>query len=332
MISALEWRAVFADLDALPPDASPQARAERGRQLERVLHAMLAEADLSPRLAYRPKGEEIDGSFVISERTMLLEAKWTAAPQPASALYQFIGKINGKLVGTIGLFVSMSGVSSDAVDALIAGKQLNLILMDGDDLRAIASDDIAIDSAIRAKLRAAAETGAPFFPVAPGAHQHPVEDTRELVLVEGRLDARILSTLIESWGTRAEVQTVVPVGGPSNFVPIADALVAQADRAQQLVIVAEGDQAGAQRLIEQGLQKREIEAEVLMVEPSLEVALGLVGPGPGTEERQRQRLMALDDQEIILRIQGALGGARGAAALPAQVGKLFSRLGINPEL
>ncbi|MEU9808688.1 hypothetical protein [Mycobacterium sp. NPDC050853] len=42
--------------------------------------------------------------------------------------------------------------SPDAIDALIAGKRLNLILMGGDDLRAIARDDIAIDTAIRAKL------------------------------------------------------------------------------------------------------------------------------------------------------------------------------------
>lgn len=99
MTSALEWRVTFAALDALPLAASAQEKAARGRQLERVLHAMLDEADLSPRLAYRPKGEEIDGSFVISERTMLLEAKWTADPQPASALYQFIGNGRSPIAG-----------------------------------------------------------------------------------------------------------------------------------------------------------------------------------------------------------------------------------------
>jgi hypothetical protein len=47
----------------------------------------------------------------------------------------------------------MSGLSPDAIDALTAGNQLNLILMDGDDLQAIVRDDIAIDTAIFAKLR-----------------------------------------------------------------------------------------------------------------------------------------------------------------------------------
>jgi hypothetical protein len=61
--------------------------ATRGRRLEEILHEMLDDAGLSPRLAYRPKGEEIDGSFVIAEQTLLLEAKWTQEPQSASALY-----------------------------------------------------------------------------------------------------------------------------------------------------------------------------------------------------------------------------------------------------
>jgi hypothetical protein len=76
---------------------------------------------------------------------MLLEVKWRVDPQPASTLYQFMGKVNGKLVGTIGLFVSMSGFSPDAVDALVAGKELNLILMDGDDVRALVRGDIGIE-------------------------------------------------------------------------------------------------------------------------------------------------------------------------------------------
>ena len=323
MTSVLNWRAEFADLDALPPDATPAEKAKRGRRLEKILHAMLDDAGLSPRLAYRPKGEEIDGSFVIAERTMLLEAKWTSDPQPASALYQFTGKISGKLVGTVGLFVSMCGVSPDAIDALIAGKQLNLILMDGDDLRAIVRDDITIDAAIRAKLRVAAETGAPFFAVEPGAQRRRAEDTRELVLVEGRMDESILSAVIGSWGTRAERQSVVPVGGPSNFARTAEALLAQSDKAQELFVIADGDQNQVKPRIQQGLDERGIKAKIVIVEPSLEAALGILEPG--TEQLQRRRLLILEDQEILSRIQYSLG----AGNVPGQVDKLFSLLGIR---
>lgn len=322
MTSVNDWRAEFADLDALPPDANPTEKAKRGRRLEKILHAMLDDAGLSPRLAYRPKGEEIDGSFVIAERTMLLEAKWTSDPQPASALYQFTGKISGKLVGTVGLFVSMSGVSPDAVDALIAGKQLNLILMDGDDLRAIVRGDITIDAAIRAKLRVAAETGAPFFAVDPGARRRS-EDAREVVLVEGRIDEHILTAVIQSWGTRAERQSVVPVGGPSNFARTAEVILAQSDTAPKLVVVADGDQATVKSRIQQDLNARGIKAKIVLVEPGLESALGILEPG--TEQRRRREILTLADQEILSRIQWALG----AAEFPGQINNLFSLLGIR---
>lgn len=42
--------------------------------------------------------------------------------------------------------------SPDAIDALIAGKRLNLIFMGGRRSRAIARDGITVDTAIRAKL------------------------------------------------------------------------------------------------------------------------------------------------------------------------------------
>ncbi|MDP7706937.1 restriction endonuclease [Mycobacterium sp. TY815] len=323
MTSVLDWRAEFAVLDALPPDATPTEKAKRGHRLEKILHAMLDDAGLSPRLSYRPEGEEIDGSFVIAGRTMLLEAKWTAEPQPASALYQFTGKISGKLVGTVGLFVSMSGVSPDAIDALIAGKQLNLILMDGDDLRAIARDDITIHAAIRAKLRVAAETGAAFFAVGAGAPRRRAEDTREVVLVEGRIDEHILSAVIRSWGTRAERQSVVPVGGPSNFGPTAEALLPHSVTVPKFVVVADGDQTGVKARIQRDLADRAIKAKVVIVEPGLESALGILEPG--TEQRRRRELRVLDDQVILSRIQYSLETGR----VPAQVNELFSLLGIR---
>ncbi len=46
----------------------------------------------------------------------------------SSSLYQFKGKVEGKLTGTVGLFFSMSGYSTDAVQALLVGKDLNLVL------------------------------------------------------------------------------------------------------------------------------------------------------------------------------------------------------------
>jgi hypothetical protein len=126
--SGSDWQGRYARLLALPTASSRAAKQRRGREFERVLYDMLAEADMDPRSSYRPAGEEIDGSFLHPGRTMLFEAKWTSDPVPASTLYQFRGKLEGKLTGTLGVFISIGGYSADAVDALVAGKSLNLVL------------------------------------------------------------------------------------------------------------------------------------------------------------------------------------------------------------
>jgi len=118
---------------------------------------MFEDAAMVPRTSYRPSGEEMDGSFEFRGRVMLLEAKWTKGPMPASSLCQFKGKIDGKLVGTLGMFMSMGGYSPEAVDALVAGKSLNLIMFDSEDMQAIATaDGASLDRAIGIKLCAAA--------------------------------------------------------------------------------------------------------------------------------------------------------------------------------
>jgi hypothetical protein len=78
--------------------------------------------------------------------------------------------------------------------------------------------------------------------------------------------------------------------------------------------------------LQQGLDNRGIKAKILIVEPSLESALGILEPG--THQRQRREVLVLDDKEILSRIQYTLE----AEELPVQVHKLFSLLGISiPE-
>jgi hypothetical protein len=119
---------------------------------------------------------------------------------PASSIYQFRGKVEGKLVGTIGVFISMSGFSADAVNVLVAGKIINTILFDGDDVRTVATGQIGISAALDQKLRAAAESGTPFLPlrdpvsgrlVQVADREVGVRPTR-MVIVEGHFDALLV--------------------------------------------------------------------------------------------------------------------------------------------
>lgn len=137
----------------------------RGFKFERLLNSMLSEEKLSPRTSYKTQGEQIDGSFMFGQNIYLLEAKWHKDELPASKIYEFKGKVDGKLIGTIGIFISMSGFSKDAVDALLYGKTVNVILFDRDDIEACFQGKNGFTQVLSTKIRKAAEEGTAYYPV-----------------------------------------------------------------------------------------------------------------------------------------------------------------------
>lgn len=276
-----DWRVTLAALDALDSMKDVLARRRRGHAFERVLHSTFEEASMEPRSRFRPTGEEIDGSFMHRGRPMLFKAKWTNDRIPASALYAFRGKIDGKLAGTLGVFISMGGFSPDAVDALIAGKAVNLILFDGNDIRKISqSDGMNIDAAIDFKLRAAAEEGTPLIPLPEPPAIAEKKPAGPLIIVEGPRDVILLQALSNAQNGPAQV-TFMPAGGRLNQPIVALAQVGRIPSVSKLAIVADGDGRGKEvrHQIETNLADagwpQDVELQVIVVEPDLETALGL---------------------------------------------------------
>lgn len=142
-----------------PSDADVAWFRKRGFEFEKILKNCLSSEGLDPRSSYKTDGEQIDGSFFLDGSVFLLEAKWHKDELPASSIYQFKGKVDGKLVGTIGVFISMSGYSKDAVDALTLGKSLNVILFGKEDIDAAISGASSFKKVLKSKLRIAAEEG-----------------------------------------------------------------------------------------------------------------------------------------------------------------------------
>ena len=243
---------------------------------------------------------------------MLLELKWHKARQPASALFQFTGKVAGKLVGTIGLFVSISGYSPDAVDALVVGKSINIVLMDGDDIRAVVHGNVEFEDLLRRKLRAAAEAGTPFVPWNEATFAASAEPKgRQVVLTEGRLDERILRVVSARWGEWSDQQTFMPVAGPRNFAPVVETLVPMLASPAAFVVVAEagGDGGAIRRRIEEDLAQRVPGADVhvVVLDPDLEVLVGLFRPGEFASGRRK--VLDLSDELLRQRLEQALPSA-----------------------
>ncbi|MCP2317940.1 Restriction endonuclease [Nocardia amikacinitolerans] len=322
------WRAWFGAAHTLPSSATKEEKANRGREFEAALIEMFTEADLAPRSSYRPLGEEIDGSIWLDGRTYLFEAKWTTAVHPASSLYQFKGKVEGKLTGTIGLFFSMSGYSTDAVEALVAGKELNIVLFDGADVGLVVEGQIDIAKAIRWKLRAAAESGTPYLPLNDLLRSARLGTTVGLpprtVFVEGRFDELVF----EYWrDVRNAVQPVqlMATAGPGNMARMIDAVLQIAGEDMPFTAILEEDPAGrrsgreVQELVDQ-TNAAGGRAQLLWIPGSLEECMGLNDSGGRPSWRLRrdrlvQRLEQVDLDERV-RLHPELAPVLDAVGIP----------------
>ncbi|MDO3679733.1 TOPRIM nucleotidyl transferase/hydrolase domain-containing protein [Paenibacillus ehimensis] len=288
----------------LAADADAAAKRRRGFDFERMLNKLFTLEQLEPRTGYRPSGEQIDGSIYLDGRTYLLEAKWHADPQPASTLYQFKGKVEGKLAGTIGIFISMSGYAEDAVDALVLGKALNIILFDRRDLDAAICRGIGFKNVLKFKLRKAAEEGAIYFPsegelvtaqkkdaveidhlrfdptTGGVLATQPVDDAEAdlLIVCEGDTDRVVIATLSErilgNAGSNRSIKIIVAMG-KITIPRVANALWNTFYSASKVLIVADGDgdPAATKDMLVKGLEFDEWIS--VIPNPSIEVWLDL---------------------------------------------------------
>jgi hypothetical protein len=135
----------------------------RGYAFEAFLKKLFDAYGLMARASFRNTGEQIDGSFVLHNETYLLEAKWQNSPTAADDLHTFEGKLGQKATWSRGLFISISGFSTDGLSAFGKGKRI--ICVDGLDLSEVLRNQLSLVDVLAAKIRLAAETGKPFVSV-----------------------------------------------------------------------------------------------------------------------------------------------------------------------
>jgi len=139
---------------------APQAR---GYAFETFLKSLFEVYGLNPREAFRIRGEQIDGSFVLANETYLLEAKWESVLTGVADLHIFHGKLEQKAAWARGLFLSHAGFSEDGLSAWGRGKRV--VCMDGFDLYEMLQRSLPLDHVLDRKIRRAAETGMAFVRV-----------------------------------------------------------------------------------------------------------------------------------------------------------------------
>lgn len=182
-------------------DVNPQ---RRGYLFEKLILSVLGVVGLAPRASYRPKGEQVDGSFFWHGQTFLFEAKWVKEPVHAADIYSFKGKVDGKFHTTSGIFISFSGFSTDIADVLAHGKTLNILLFDEEDVKLLFNGQISFIELLEFKLRHAGETG--------------VINARFELKVEAKAIANDVPTRIVKLDPGSEIKNKLEERGTTGFI------------------------------------------------------------------------------------------------------------------
>ncbi|MFA5746800.1 MAG: restriction endonuclease [Candidatus Paceibacterota bacterium] len=132
---------------------------QRGFEFEKFLHKLFESYGFNPRPSFRLVGEQIDGSLDFDGSTYLIEARWRNQQAAFADLLTLQGKVERKAQWSRGIFISMSGFTSDGLQAFIKGSRTSIIGITGQDIYLVLNQQKNLKDLIRFRVRRAAETG-----------------------------------------------------------------------------------------------------------------------------------------------------------------------------
>lgn len=249
-------------------DGKTYSEQQRGFEFEKLIFSVLQNEELEPRASYKPEGEQVDGSFFWQGQTFLLEAKWVKKPLPASSIYAFKGKLDGKFHTTSGIFISVNGYNNDVEDALKFGKSLNIILFDTTDIPLIFNGVVPFTEILKFKLRQAGDTGSLQVPyelkekaekisnpesieilnprtTSELQLKKPIQIDDLLVFVEGKSDIMVIDNLIQPLIKNYNFSyKIVALNGANNIRQLPSLLNIYGDyhETKAVIIILDNDQ------------------------------------------------------------------------------------------
>lgn len=159
IISQNELKEIFLNLfSGKDSDGKAINAQKRGYLFEEFLKKLFLNEGIEVTEPFKILGEQIDGSIKYEGEHYIIEAKWNDNWSASDSLYQFAAKVEGKLYGR-GLFISVNGFSPDSVQALMNGKALRTILIDGGDIVPIIEGMYTLKEMLDNKIKAAQTMG-----------------------------------------------------------------------------------------------------------------------------------------------------------------------------
>lgn len=110
----------------------------RGYELERLFTRLMRLFNIEAHEPFKIVGEQIDGAIKYEGHYYLVELRWREEKADQQAIAGLYLKVEGKLEAR-GLFVSMNGYSDQVLQSLPRGKEIKVLLLDGQHLANVLS-------------------------------------------------------------------------------------------------------------------------------------------------------------------------------------------------
>lgn len=271
-----------------------QDKQRRGYEFEKYLFDQFEKEDIFVKRPFKGRGEQVDGGIFFNGSWYLVEAKWHSKELPVSEVYSFKGKVDGKLTGTKGVFISWSGYSNECADALSMGKELNVILCNSLDVEA--AEKVGWSEVLRHKLMFASLYGEVYAPerLLEAIQTSSNEPPKVQFFVEGETDAQFFSTLTGRLGLSSNV-SFLPCGGKMSAMKLASQLPPLEDTKRVLIIDSDGNPN-----IEEQVDKLNLVDASIVIDNEIESLLFPDSDTPRQDLKMKAKVLSENPTKLML--------------------------------
>ena len=157
----IDYNEVSNRLFEIEKEKTPQSK---GYALERFINWLFDVYGLGPRASYKTDTDQIDGSFLLGDSTVLLEAKHRSKIIDKNDLILFQDKVIHKSTQTKGLFLSYSEVSDSAI-SYFSNQGSRITILYTSEIFQMCWNNADLIKILRAKFRHLDETGCIWCPI-----------------------------------------------------------------------------------------------------------------------------------------------------------------------
>ena len=150
--------------DRLTAMSAEIGTANAGWAFEDWFYDLMQFSEIPARRPYVSEGRQIDGSITIGDTTYLIECKFTLGQSGAPDIDVFRSKVESKADNTMGIFISISGYSSVAIQQA-SGRKTPLLLLDHSHLYRVLGSISGFRDVVERVRRHASQTGEAYLPV-----------------------------------------------------------------------------------------------------------------------------------------------------------------------